>query len=312
VEVTGSVAANVSSGCVLIPQMTLDFITPTIDPYYGRPERNVALAGVPVKASILLAEPWAGADTHIVISISPDAPGFPSTVALSRGQKGVTFDYTFPNRCIVLGDANHPDSLIPPTTPSPYQSYLASARINAADPKQPCADWEVAAPVKVCNRAMFVSIDRDDPRNTSGDAPAYNPKAGAQMNAAPLRNPIKVDNYARVIYGFPFAAGAGPVENVPVSVYLLDGGSQDGDPEHEGRKPASAHLKITFDSGATAVLTQPASLTIPISTSYRSFVLQWVKASPEDANFSSLFILVIDGGCGFGQVEFWVNAWNWA
>jgi hypothetical protein len=301
--VTGSVTTVVASGCELIPQMALNFNTDVRDPFYPPIEMNTALAGVPVNVRIGLQESWAGQATYISITISPPVSGFPSTVPVAKGDTVVGFAYTFQNRCIVSGDPNHPDLLIPPTTASPYQSYLVTAKIDAADPAQPCADWEVTAPVKVINRVMRIDLDPYDQLNTLGDAPAYNPHAGAQMNADPTRKPYDINNYAKVIYLFPFATGTGPFEGVPVDIYLLD----------ETRKPVvGAHLRITFDSGATAVLTQPARLSVPLYDTYRRFRLEWVKASPEDVNFSSLFILVIDGGCQFGQVEFWINAWNWA
>jgi hypothetical protein len=299
--VKGSVTTAVQSGCVLIPQMTLNFLSDQ-DPTQGNPGENTALAGTPVKVFISLGQSWAGPDTDISLTISPQVSGFPSLVPIHRGDVSVVFTYTFQNQCIVSGDPDHPDLLIPPTTPSPYQSYLVTAKINAADPAQPCADWEVAAPVKLINRVMFVSLDDFDKLNTPGDGPAYLPTAGAQMNADISRKPRDIYNYAKVGYSFPFAAGAGPLQGVPVRVYLLD----------ETRKPVGAQLKITFDSGATAVLTQPATLSVPLYNTKRFFNLEWVQASPEDVNFSALFILVIDGGCGFGQAEFWVNAWNWA
>ena len=301
-DVTGSVSTAVQSGCVLIPQMTLNFINLKNDPYYPILEANTAIAGLSVKIEIRLDTKWAGPDTYISLTISPQVSGFPSLVPIHKGDDQVLFEHTFQNQCIVSGDPNHPDLLIPPTATSPYQSYLITAKINATDPAQPCADWEVAAPVKLINRVMFIGLDDTDKLNTPGDGPAYNTKAGAQMNADPSRNPTNTNNYARVIYGFPFATGTGPLQGVPVRVYLLD----------ETRKPVGAHLKITFDSGATAVLTQPATLNVPLTASNSYFNLEWVKSSPEDINFSALFILMIDGGCGFGQVEFWVNAWNWA
>jgi len=302
IEVQGNVSTQVASGCVLIPQMTLNFFASTNDPYYGTPEMNTAVAGVPLKVEIGLEQAWAGQNTDISVTISPQVPGFPSVLPIARGDSFVSFKYTFQNQCIVSGDPKQPDSLIPPTVPSPYQSYLITAKINAADPAQPCSDWEVAAPLKLINRVMFIGLDSGDERNTPGDGPAYNSKAGAQMNADPVRKPTDINNYAKVFYGFPFATGTGPLADVPINVYLLD----------ETRKPVGAHLRITFDSGATAVLTQPASLRVPLFATNRSFRLEWVKASAEDVNFSTLFILVIDGGCGFGQAEFWVNGWNWA
>ena len=311
-EVTGRVSTQVATGCVLIPQMTLNFVNGFVDPYYGKPPENTALVGLPVKVSILLDQPWGGQDTDVAITISPQVSGFPSSMRIARGQEEVQFRYTFPQQCIVSGDPKQP-YLIPPTYASPYQSYLVTAKIIASDPAQPCADFEVAAPVKVTNRVIQVGLELRNQMNTKGPAPAYYGRAGGQMNADPSRKPTNVYNYAQVTYGFPFAAGTGPVENVPVDVYLLGG----GDEKDEMRKPIGAHLKITFDSGATAVLTQPARLNVPLypyplnGEPGRTFQLEWTDASPEDVNFSSLFILVINGGCGFGQAEFWVNAWNW-
>jgi len=301
-DIPGSVSTAVQSGCVLIPQMTLNFINLKNDPNYPILEANTAIAGLSLRIEIRLDTKWAGPDADISLTISPQVSGFPSLVPIHRGDDQVLFEHTFQNQCIVSGDPNHPDLLIPPTATSPYQSYLVTAKINAADPTQPCADWEVAAPVKLINRVMFIGLYDADNLNTPGDGPAYNTKAGAQMNADPSRKPTDINNYARVIYGFPFATGTGPLQGVSVRVYLLD----------ETRKPVGAHLKITFDSGATAVLTQPATLSVPLKASNSYFNLEWVKASTEDVDFSGLFILMIDGGCGFGQVEFWISAWNWA
>jgi len=296
--ISGSVSTNPQNGCILIPQMTMSFMSSELDPGYHLPV-NTVVTELAAKGTIFLSDPWQGKQAAKVnIEITPAVPGFPAVAFINPGETFVTFEYTFRNVPIPTGDPNNPDSTVSPSQSSSNLSYLVTASV-APSAAEPCADWEVTAPVMVKNRAIGTGFQEGTP----GAGPPDNAIGGAQLNADQTKKPGNgVTSFVVAKYQFPFPPGAKPVTNVKMNLYLLDA---DKNP-HNG-----SDVAVTFDSGATANLSGPATVTVPLAIAGNTFRLEWRSKGPE-TNYSSLFFLILDAGGTYGQAVLWLNVWNWS
>jgi hypothetical protein len=289
---TGSVSTLVASGCVLIPALGMTFASAQPDPT----DNSLMLAGVPSLLEILLTEAWGGPDTTIQITIDPPVDGFPTSLPLSHGATGAETIFTFQNQCVYSGDVNNPGAKQSPSFTSPYQSFSVTATI-VANPSEPCQDLEITVPIRLKNAVIGTKL----PSGSRGDGPVWNAGyGGAQLNADPSVSPQDIPNYAEVQYFFPYRPGQTPASSAPVTVTLYD---------EQRNLHAGSNVRITFDSGASAVLSPSAQLSIPIPETPQNFRIEWLSPGPH-YNFSNRFYLVIDAGCSFGQTEFWLSVWN--
>jgi hypothetical protein len=193
---------------------------------------------------------------------------------------------------------NNPGAPISPSASSPFQSF--SIRASLPKTSDPCVDWEVTAPVKVRNRVIQATLLDGTP----GDGPVFSPTGGAQLNASSSQPPSDVKNVATVKYYFPYEPNAIPVTATVLNVYLLN----------EERQPhINSNVVIRFESGASDNLKRSAAqLTVPMPNAGATFTIEWLSFSPHPpSNYSNVFYLILDGGCQFGQTEFWLNVWNW-
>jgi hypothetical protein len=292
--VGGSVSTAVATSCILTPQMSMSFTNvggaSSVPP-------NTVIGGVQFSCEIFLSEPWAGEDTHIALSIYPEIPGFPTSVPLPHGNTAALFKHTIPNRSVNAGNPDDPGAEIPPSSTSPYQSYLVSATLPP-NSLQPCFDWEVTAPLKLMNRVLQVNFYN----GTSGPGPVWNPLGGAQLNANPDYTPQDVTFSAVASYSFPSAPGQVNTE-APVRITLYD---------DERRPHTGSDVRIVFKGIASAQLSPSATLTLPILVNQATyFLIEWRSKGPQ-VNYSSRFYLVFDGGATYGKTEFWLTVWNWS
>jgi hypothetical protein len=297
--IPGSVSTNPQSGCVLIPQMTMSFMSSELDPAYNLPV-NTVVTELAAKGAIFLSDPWQGQQpAKVNIEIKPAVPDFPEVAYINPGETFVTFEYTFHNSPIPTGDPNHPDSTASPSRTSSSASYLVTASVPPNE-AQPCADWQVTAPVMVQNRAITTGFQD----GTLGDGPPDNAgSGGAKLNVDQTKYPGKaVASFVLAKYQFPYPPGGKPAGNVEMKMYLLDA---DKNP-HNG-----SNVTVTFDSGATANLSSPATVTVPLAIPGNTFRLEWRSTGPE-TKYSSLFFLILDAGFTYGQSVFWLNVWNWS
>jgi hypothetical protein len=294
--IPGSVSTSIESGCVLIPQMTITFISGA-DPQFHLPA-NTVVTEVQFKGLIALSEPWQGKEkTEILIETNPPVDGFPTSTTISPGSESASFAYTFPNNPVPTGDPNKPD--VSPSLASPYATYLVTAYIKPND-SQPCDDWQATVPVMVQNRSLITGFQA----GTQVNGPPDNLAAGAELNADQSKNPGKaVASYVVAKYEFPYAEGSAVPNGVEMKVYLLDANRN----PHNG-----SDVVVTFlESGAIAHLSRPDTVTVPLDRSGNSFKLEWRSTGPE-TNYSSLFFLIMDAGSIYGQSEFWLRVWNWS
>ncbi|MBV9223263.1 MAG: hypothetical protein JOY85_04500 [Acidobacteriaceae bacterium] len=291
--VDGSVSTEIDTGCVLIPDLSLVFTSAQTDP----DDKSLLLPGVPFLAEVILQGAWTGPDTTVQITIDPPVDGFPTSLPLPHGNSEAEFVFTFGNQCVYSGDPDHPGAKQSPSFTSPYQSFSITATIPP-DPAQPCLDLETTIAVKLKNSVIAVKLLS----GTAGDAPVWNEFGGAQLNADPSLSPQDVTNHAQFEYYFPYPSGAPPVSSAPVTVTLYD---------EQRNLHAGSNVRITFDSGASAVLSPSAqlSIAIPPTSATQTFRIEWLSPGPH-YNFSNRFYVVIDAGCGFGQTEFWLSVWN--
>jgi hypothetical protein len=299
-HVTGSVSTDVQSGCVLTPQLSMNF-APSDGGGFGAPVR----AGTPFLCEIDLDMPWQDQDSNIQLSISPPVSGFPSSVPILNGSNAAQFVHSIGNQRIPTGDPSRPAATQSPSSTSPYQTYSVTAKITPTI-SQPCADWEVTTALTLVNNVMVVDFQS----GARGDAPDWNTSAGGQINADPSQpaDPSQeVPDYVDCSYYFPYPDGSTPVPAAPVTLSLY--GDQ--------RQPYSAsQVRISFSSGAVATLgpDQPVAtvaVSMPPSSAPGTFRVEWLSQGPH-VNYSTRFYLVIDGGGDFGQTEFWLSVWNWS
>ncbi|MBV8069159.1 MAG: hypothetical protein JO270_04590 [Acidobacteriaceae bacterium] len=302
VTVAGSVSTDLLTGCALLPQMTLTFMSGP-DPHYPLPD-NTVVTDVKFKAFIVFGAPWEGKDNvDCMIETNPEIKGFPTSVKVRTGASDASFEYMFENGRIPTGDPNNPDSTAPPSATAPYATYVVRASLPP-DPSQPCLDWEVTVPVTVLNRSLFTGFYD----GTQAMGPPYNEAAGgAELNADPSKatGGAKVATYVVAKYEFPYAPGSTQANQVDINMYLLDADRN----LHKG-----SDVAVTFDSGATANLSSPATVKVPLAmlgSAGTTFRLEWRSKGPE-TNYSSLFFLVLNGGGIYGQSEFWLHVWNWS
>ena len=290
--VEGSVSTEVATSCILTPQMSIAFSVagnPSVPP-------NTVIAGLVFSCEIFLSEPWAGPPTNIALSISPPISGFPSSVPLATGRAVAIFKHTIPNQYVIAGIPGNIGAEIPPSSTSPYQSYLVTATIPPND-LQPCFDWEVTAPLMLMNRVLTARRVYGTP----GDGPVWNPSyGGAQVNANPDYAPQNVPNGVDAYYLFGALPGQTPTQT-PITITLYN----------DERHPHSgSDVWISFGD-KSAQLSPSATLTLPIYTGGVYFFVQWRSMGPQ-VNYSSRFYLVLDGGDVCGQTEFWLTVWNWS
>jgi hypothetical protein len=302
VTVPGSVSTDLRNGCVLLPQMTMTFLSGP-DPHYPLPD-NTVVTDIDFKGIISLGAPWQGSNDAVCkIETNPEIEGFPKSVKFPTGSSSEAFSFKFSNARIPSGDPNNPGSTISPSATSPYATYLVRASLPP-DPAQPCLDWEVTVPVTVLNRTLFVGFYQ----GTQAKGPPYNETAGgAELNADPSKatGDKEVATYVRAKYEFPYAPDVNEANDVEIKMYLLDA----------DRKPHNgSDVPVLFDSGAMANLSSPATVKVPLAlfgNGGTTFRLEWRSKGPE-TNYSSLFYLVLDAGGIYGQAEFWLHVWNWS
>jgi hypothetical protein len=300
--ISGSVSASPQKNCVLIPQMTMSFMSSELDPHYNLP-LNTVVTDLPAKGAIYLSHAWQGAqDAMVNLEITPAVAGFPKVVYIKPGQSSQTFEYTFLNGPIPTGDPNNPDSTVSPSDTSPFTTYLVKASVPPST-TEPCDDWEVTAPVTVQNRVLFVGF-YEGTQASGPAAPPYNQSGAAELNADQSKSPYtKVAKTVEVKCEFPYPVAANEQE-VEIKMYLLDA---DRNP-HNG-----SDVLVTFDS-ATVNLSRPATVKVllaKLGSAGTTFTLEWRSTGPE-TNYSSLFFLVLDAGGTYGQAEFWLHVWNWS
>lgn len=294
--VDGEVSTDLTSGCVLIPQMTLNFNPPS-----GQQDIR---AGVPFLAEVLLSEPWQDPATTIVLKVEPNdppLPGFPSSLPLLQGSQSAEFKYTFPNRCLLSGDdPENPNATEAPTPIVPYSTYSVTASIPSVN--SGCRIYEVTAALKVLNNVIDVKLWN----GVAGDAPAWNLAGGAQLNGDTNLAPLDVPNYAECQYSFNYASGQAP-GSASMKLALYD---------DQRQLHTSSRVRILFQSGADTTISPMnpmPTLTVPIppNTAPQIVRVEWLSPGPH-VNYPVRFYLTFDAGCAYGRTEFWLNVWNWS
>ena len=291
--VNSSVSTDLTSGCVLIPQMTLNVTPPD--------GQTIITAEVPCFIEVLLSDVWHGATQTIVLAINPSLPDFPSSLQLLNGSQGAEFLYVFPNRCLLSGaDPNNPNATQSPSPTSPYTSYSITASIP--DINSGCLIYEVTSAIKVLNNVIVVKLLNGVP----GDAPAWNLSAGAQLNADTSQPPSDVPNYVECGYSFNYASGQTPGSaNMKLALY-----------DDQRQLHFTSLVRITFQSGASATIspanpTPALNVPIPPGTAPQTIRVEWLSPGPH-VNYPVRFYLTFDAGCAYGMTEFWLNVWNWS
>jgi hypothetical protein len=153
-------------------------------------------------------------------------------------------------------------------------------------------------PLKVYNRCLSLKLVDGTP----GLSPVWNFNGGAQLNADPAYPPAGVSNSLQGQYAFNSSPGDTDTEaEITISLY-----------NDERQLHAGSNVTITFAAGQSARLSPSARLTLPIRAQGQpvNFTLEWLSTGPQ-VNYSTLFYLVMDGGCAYGQGEFWLTVWNW-
>lgn len=289
--VGGSVSTEVETGCILVPKMSMSFVSRTD---VELPANNV-LSGIPFVGEIFLSEPWDGPDSKISLSVTPELPGFPDAVDILHSSSFAQFKYTIANHCVLAGDFK--DATVPPSATSPDQSYLVTATIPP-NLRQPCSDWEVTVPVKLVNRYLNAALINGTP----GLSPVWNSQAGVELNANPHHEPRGVTNSAECGYDFPAVPGETDTM-APITISLYD---------DERQLHSGSDVRITFDTGQSAHLSPSATLTLPIRINAKvNFTIEW-RSKGAAVKYSTLFYLVLDGGCAYGRTELWLTLWNWS
>jgi hypothetical protein len=297
VHQVGSVATSVQGGCLLTPNVTLDLIGP------NGSVSNLQ-AGELMKGTAALSSSFQGSTPGIImINIEPPVDGFPSTTTIQPGSNfSAPFYFAFSNQCLLTGDPAHPLATAPPSPTSPVQTYSIRATL-AAQSGDPCSDHEVTVPLNVKNR--FLRLQRNFA--AVGPSPPWDPLAGAQINADSALPPANVVNFIGLSCWFPYVQGESP-SSIPIKFTLLDENRM----PHVGSEvviaaPALSANSVTLSPSATLNVT-PGASNVPLSP---TLSVQWNSKGPHN-EYANRFFLIADGGCKFGQTEFWLDVWNWS
>ncbi|MBV8867613.1 MAG: hypothetical protein JO210_19595 [Acidobacteriaceae bacterium] len=295
-KITGSVITDLNNRCVLLPQMTMSFVSNPQSQYHL--PANTVVTDIKFQGLISLTQAWQGPPASIAIETNPQIEGFPQSAIINTGATTASFAYTFPNDRIPTGDPNNPGSTVSPSATSPYATYLVRASLPP-DPDHPCVDWEVTVPVMVQNRTLQTGFQA----GTQAVGPPYNADGGAELNADQSKEPGKaVASFVTAKYEFPYPPGSSAANGVEMKMYLLDA---DRNP-HNG-----SDVRVTFDSGLMTNLSRPNTVKVPLGLEGNTFRLEWRSTGPE-TNYSSVFFLIMDAGGIYGQSEFWLHVWNWS
>jgi len=286
------VATDVATGCILIPRMGMGFSANSD----LLPDNNV-ISGIPFQGIVFLDPAWDGGPAHVTLAIDPSLAGFPESLPIAHGQSQVSFTFTVPNQCVLLGDFNDPAASAAASATYPNRTFLVTASLPP-NSVQPCTEWEVTVPLKVYNRCLSLKLLEGTP----GLSPPWNVNGGGQLNANTEYPPEGIVNSLQGEYRYNSAPNDTDTEaEITISLY-----------NDERQLHSGSDVKITFATGQSAMLSPSAKLTLPIRAQAEAvdFTIEWLSKGPQ-VNYSTLFYLVMDGGCAYGQGEFWLNVWNW-
>jgi hypothetical protein len=297
VPVDNSVATAVEGGCVLTPNMTLQFLGPSgpgiLIQTGERGEGLVSLAGFRSSSAATVA-----------LEIEPPVANFPSSVTIPAGSQSATFSFTFPNQCLPTGNRNDPSETAPPSPIAPVQTYLVRAKLTPPS-TLPCSDYQVEAPLNIMNR--FIRCQRF--RTAEGTAPPWDMLAGATIKADidDPRAPTGGSLLLAVLW-FPYVSNEQP-QTVPVTFTLLD----------ENRQPYSrSDVELIVTNTERKFLAPSCTLNVRILTQEQaqntqngSIAIHW-NSKGRHTGYSNRFYLLVDAGCQFGQTEFWLDVFNWS
>ncbi|MBV9268500.1 MAG: hypothetical protein JO061_20195, partial [Acidobacteriaceae bacterium] len=281
-------AESSGGACVLAPAMSVVFSAQTVG------------AGSPLNIHVVLSDPTPTPAT-VSLSITPPASNFPASVSIpAGGTASNTVSYTFINECVNTGDPDHPDATAPPTPIALTQTYQVRATLTP-EPETRCGGiFDVTSTLKVNNKALDLVMNPGS-GSKAGPAPPWNARAGATINADPSQPPTDAGNWVSIAFVLKKttpSAIAGPVK-----LTLLD----------EQRQPyAKSNVTVLVSSvdGQSSVTLNPSATVMLTPISDGEFYLQWLTKGT-GRNYSNRFFLVVDGGCAFGQNEFWLDVWNW-
>lgn len=290
-----SVSTSVENGCVLAPNMTLAFTGP------NNSTRNFS-TGQKLKATVTLPEFSSSNSATVDLVIEPRVPGFPTQLTIPANRNTASFDFTFPNQCMLTGNRNNPSETAPPSPLTPLQTYNVRAKLKS-DSSNVCTDYELEVPLDISER--FIRCQRNS--GAVGTSPAWDSLAGATLNAnpnLPPRGGHEVSS-ATVSLWFPFVNGEA-TPTVPVRFTLLD----------ENRQPHSRSNVIIFGIGMALTSLKPSATGVFTLANRRGgasslVAVRWISTGPH-TGYSNRFYLVVDAGCQFGQTEFWFDVWNWS
>jgi hypothetical protein len=294
VNVPNSVSTCVEGGLVLAPDMVLIFT--------GKNGRRTNFeTGEMLKGTVTLPEFRSDKVATINLEIEPRVAGFPDSLVVPANSQTASFNFEFKNQCVATGQRNEPSKTAPPSALTPLQSYTVRATLES-DSSHPCSDYEVEVPLNVAER--FLRCQRDPSHTPPGSAPAWDPLAGATVNANPSLPGGGSKTYvAALSLWFPYLVGEQRVP-VPVTFTLLD----------ENRQPhASSEVVIATNEGLLP-LKPSATGTVTLATSREAntrYGLMWRSEGPH-SGYSNRFFLIVDAGCHYGQTEFWLDVWNWS
>jgi len=292
-SITPSMSGNVSTllessslSCVLVPELEVKF------------SEDPVLTGTPVTVTVGVASPYIG-PINVAIATDPVQPGFPTSVLIPSGKNSTSFTHTFPDLCILSGDPNDPTATQSPSPTSPtYTVKVTGSATLSPPPTCGSSDISVTSAINVLDNVLSLILSED---STAGPAPPWADQSlgGATINADPSlpAGDTNASNTAFISIVLPRNAPSGPV---PVRFALLD----------EQRQPhATSALQVGFERDPVFAVLGPAqTLSIHLPNVIQ---LRWASKGPQ-VNYSNRFILVVDGGCSYGQSEFWLDVWNWS
>jgi hypothetical protein len=287
------VSTNVGGGCVLTPNMTLNFV--------GLAGPGAAIeTGQRAEGTVVLAGFQSPSVATIGIEIEPPVANFPTSVTIPANSRSAAFSFTFQNLPVPTGNRNDPSETESPGPLSPLQSYLVRAKLTPP-PAGSCTVYEVEAPLNITNR--FIRCQRYD--SFEGPAPSWDPLASATIKADIEGGAPSGSSRAQCYVTFNYVDGE-PTRTVPVTFTL----------QNENREPYTrSDVEIVTSTGRKPL--NPScifDITINRRTDIRtnsSFSIQW-NSKGRNTGYSNRFYLILDAGVQFGQTEFWLDVYNWS
>ncbi|MBV8828631.1 MAG: hypothetical protein JO108_05335 [Acidobacteriaceae bacterium] len=282
--------------CILTPAMSIRFVQGG-----GNPTQSVTVYE-PVSIQVVLGQSTPAPAT-VSLAITPSASGFPSSVSIpANGTSSNTVSYTFTNTCVATGDPDDPGATAPATPTASTQTYQVTATLTP-QPQNSCAVFTTTASLNVSNNSpilQWINIPGSQP----GPAPSWGLGQGATINADPSQPPTNAGNSASI--GLTIGQGTSATESGPFTLTLLD----------EQRVPhTGSNVNVQLSVGNqqwTLQLNPSAMVTVTLSNNRGAeILLHWLSSGPPQ-NYSNRFFLIVDGGCLFGQNEFWLDVWNWS